>query len=121
MSQFTTPLIGSWNDEMTLFTLSESFVYYVGSLNSNEFIKVPVGFETDFASIPKCFQWLFPPIGKYGKAAVVHDYLYCTGSVTKEYADYVFYEAMGVLKVPNYIRRLMYYAVRKFGKSNFKN
>lgn len=120
MSKFTTPLVGSWNDDMTLFTLSESFVYYVGCLNSNEVIKVPIGFVTDFASIPKCFQWLFPQIGKYGKAAVLHDYLYDKGIGTKERADYIFYEAMGVLKVPNYIRNIMYCVVKRFGVGNFK-
>lgn len=120
MSRFTTPLVGSWDDDMTTFTLRESFVYYVGELNSDEKIEVPAGFETDFASVPRYFQWLLPSVGRYGKAAVLHDYLYYTGIGTKAKADYIFYEAMGVLKVPKYIRNIMYYAVRKFGQGNFK-
>ena len=120
MSQFTTPLIGYFDDDMTTFTLCQSFVYYVGSLNSDEKIEVPAGFQTDFASVPKCLQWLLPPVGKYGKAAVLHDYLYSEGIGTKAHADYVFYEAMGVLKVPKYIRNIMYFAVSKFGVGNFK-
>ena len=120
MSKFTTPLVGSWNDDMTFFTLTEDFIYYVGSLNSNEYIDVPVGFTTDFASIPKCFQWFLPQVGKYGKAAVLHDYLYSEGIGTKERADYIFYEAMGVLKVSKYIRMIMYLVVKKYGVGNFK-
>lgn len=120
MSKFTTPLVGYWNDDMTLFTLTEEFVYYVGSLNSDDRIDVPIGFVTDFASIPKYFQWLYPQIGRYGKPAVLHDYLYSNGIGTKERADYIFYEAMGVLKVPNCTRNIMYFVVRKFGVGNFK-
>lgn len=120
MSQFTTPLVGEWNDEMTNFILREPFVYYVGKLNSDDKIEVPAGFPTDFASVPKKLHWLLPPTGRYGKAAVLHDYLYEYGIGTKEKADYVFYEAMGVLKVPNFIRNIMYYAVKKFGVGNFK-
>lgn len=36
---------------------------------------VPIGFSTDFASVPKLFQWLLPKTGLYTKAAVLHDYL----------------------------------------------
>lgn len=119
MSKFTTPLIGEWNDEMTIFTLHDPFVYYVGKLNSDDKIEVPAGFQTDFASIPKNIHWLLHPVGPYGKAAVLHDYLYDKGLRTKAEADLIFLEAMGVLKVPKYIRYAMYYAVKYFGKGNF--
>ena len=119
MSKFTTPLIGEWNDEMTKFTLRESFVYYVGSLNSNDKIEIPVGYVTDFASVPEKLHWLLHPVGPYGKAAVLHDYLYDKGLRTKKVADLIFLEAMGVLKVPKYIRYTMYYAVKYFGKGNY--
>lgn len=39
---------------------------------------VPKGFVTDFASVPEILQGLIPPTGRYGKAAVIHDYLYRT-------------------------------------------
>lgn len=118
MSSFTTPLVGSWNDEMTLFALTEPFNFYdVGGKNYS----VPVGFVTDFASIPKWLQWFFSFIGLYGKAAVLHDYLYATELVSRFRADWIFLRAMRVLGVGKFKRRMMYRAVRKFGKSHYKN
>ena len=38
-------------------------------------ITVPVGFETDFASVPQAVQWLIPVSGRYTRAAIVHDWL----------------------------------------------
>lgn len=38
-------------------------------------IVVPVGFRTDFASVPRSLQWLAPSTGKYTLAAILHDYL----------------------------------------------
>jgi hypothetical protein len=35
---------------------------------------VPTGFETDGASIPRFLWWLFNPMGRYAKAAILHDY-----------------------------------------------
>jgi Protein of unknown function (DUF1353) len=40
---------------------------------------VPVGFITDFASIPKVLRNILPATGPYGPAAVLHDYMYRTG------------------------------------------
>ncbi len=37
---------------------------------------VPIGFRTDFASIPRIFAWLIPKNGSHDAAAIVHDYLY---------------------------------------------
>ncbi len=53
------------------------------------------------------------------KAAIVHDYLYATATGTKDQADAVFLEAMTVLRVPLWRRRLMYLAVRLFGRGAY--
>jgi hypothetical protein len=47
--------------------------------NSGVFIVVLAGFVTDFASIPQGL-WTFglTPTGSYGRAAIIHDYLYWT-------------------------------------------
>lgn len=88
-------------------------------------ITVPAGFVTDFASIPRVFWTALPPTGKYGKAAVVHDYLYVIGGnlppdkFTKADADRIFYEAMGILGVNRFLRWMMYQAVKRFGKGSF--
>jgi len=78
-------------------------------------IKIPAGFETDFASVPRIFWRIIPPWGKYSKAAVIHDYLYSTQEVTRLRADKIFLSLMVELKVKKWKRRVMYRAVRMFG------
>lgn len=85
-------------------------------------IKVPKGFTTDFASTPRWLHWLYPPWGRYGSAAIVHDYLYDQGRkgispVDRVVADLIFKDAMLELGVPWYRRWAMYIAVRLFGPS----
>ena len=79
------------------------------------FIWVARGFLTDFASIPRFFWRILPPTGQYGKAAVVHDWLYFTGAYPRNVCDHLFLEAMEDLDVGWFTRRAMYRAVRMFG------
>ena len=77
---------------------------------------VPAGFTTDFASVPRPFWDLEPPVGDVAKAAVVHDYLYVTkglgGRYTRAQADGIFRKAMADLGVPLWKRTLLWAAVR---------
>ena len=52
-------------------------------------VNVPVGFVTDFASIPRIFWSVLPPDGKYTHPAIVHDYLYWTQRGPREDADQI--------------------------------
>lgn len=119
MSSFTKPLIVTPLDDGKRWKLVESFEYHVGSLESDEIISVPVNFVTDFASVPTMFWNILPPWGKYGKAAVVHDFLYSSTShpYNRKQADLIFLEGMQVLGVPLWKRSIMYRAVRLFAKS----
>lgn len=112
MSSFTTELKVRPLPDGRHWELLEEFDYYLGSLDSGMYIRVPKGFVTDFASVPRIFWWLFPPWGKYGKAAVVHDYLYHTRMFSRVVSDAIFLEAMVVLKVPLWKRLIIYWAVR---------
>jgi hypothetical protein len=125
---FTKPLVVRYVGEQqkrAIWEIQETFVYFIGSLDSEEYIEVPVGFQTDFATIPKVMWSVFPPTGKYTKAAVIHDYLTANkGRITidgkvrlfsKKESDLIFLEAMGVLGVSLPIRKMMYYTVRAFG------
>ena len=76
---------------------------------------MPAGFETDFASVPRLFWRVVPPWGRYSPAAVVHDYLYHTGKVSRLAADRLFLELMAALGVPLWKRQIMYWAVRLGG------
>ena len=74
--------------------------------------EVPAGVTTDFASVPRLFWRMIPPWGRYSIAAVVHDYLYQTGGVSRKEADRIFLSIMKQLNVPFWKRQAMYYAVR---------
>lgn len=112
MSSFTTSLISKDLGDGR-FKLMQPFSYHVGEEDSDNVITVPIGFVTDYASIPSIFYTLIgPPTGRYGKAAVIHDYLYDTQTTTRKEADKIFLEAMKVLKVPWWKRRMMWFAVR---------
>ena len=76
---------------------------------------IPKGFITDFASVPKAFWSILPPMGKYGLAALLHDYLYRTGLVSRKEADKLFLKMMKKLGVSRWKRIVMYLAVRVFG------
>lgn len=101
------------------------FRYYIGREGSAYWIDISRGYLTDGASVPSMFQWLIPPIGRYAQAAVVHDKLCETltvfseerktmVSITRKLADEIFLEAMKVLKVPGWKRRLMFTAVSAY-------
>lgn len=86
--------------------------------NQGRHIDVPDGFVTDFASIPRGLWNLFPPTGKYGHAAVVHDYLYRNTNEPQEYCDKIFLDGMEELHVNWLVRHIIYRAVRLFGRFN---
>ena len=119
MSSFTTPLIGEIPDEGEYIILTQEFEFHVGAYPSKEIIRVPIGFKSDFASIPRWAQSFLPKMGRYAKAAVLHDYLYVIAYKNKEFADKLFLEAMIVLGVPIWKRRIMYWAVKYYGKGNY--
>jgi hypothetical protein len=118
MSSFTTPADLRVLDGYRWELLSD-FSYHVGAYPSVVVIMVPAGFITDLASIPRALWSLLPPHGRYAKAAIIHDWLYFTGIGGRKYADDVFLEAMEVLEVPFWKRKLMYWAVRAFGGEHY--
>lgn len=98
---------------------------------------VPIGFETDLASVPRIIQWLLPHDGPYAPAAVVHDWLYRTRplassfsgplvscvvptqgytKITRKDADGVLRRIMRELGVSWWKRTLIYSSVRVFGR-----
>lgn len=87
-----------------------------------EEVSVPKGFIFDGASIPRMLWRIagHPFTAKYITAACVHDYLYSTGKVTRKTADKMFLCLLLAYDVSPLFALMMYYAVRVFGKSNYK-
>lgn len=106
-----------------------AFEYYVGDKQDDIYVRIPQGYLTDGATIPKPLADLIPAWGKYGAAAIIHDHLceylevWHKGErryVSRYEGDKIFYEAMKVLGVPCYKRVLFWCAVRIFSKFKAK-
>lgn len=121
MSQFLDKLdVRLINDARDLWVL-DSLFRYKSTLLGGAIITVPQGFRTNFASVPRLpfAYWLFGGVAK--QAAVVHDYLYSTGAVSRAKADAVLREASKVSGVSWGKRQSMWLAVRFAGASHYKD
>jgi hypothetical protein len=103
--------------------VGKAFRYYIQSKDGEEWVYVPAGYLTDGASVPRLFWSLLPPWGVYGQAAVVHDilceYLSITvngmpRSISRKGCDDILFQAMAVLDVPTYKRRIIEVGVNTF-------
>lgn len=115
MSRFTDALVVSPLADGKTWVLLRSFGYEVGAEGSGDVIDSKLGFMTDFASIPRIFWIILPKWGKYGNAAVIHDWLYWSQERSRAESDQIMFEAMGILAVPAWQRYPIYWAVRIFG------
>lgn len=108
----------SWSrDDKDLWTVCRP-VYFKDDVTD---IVVPEGFKTDLASVPRIFWSLIPRSGRYTRAAIIHDYLYDKGLVSRARADAIFLSQMRKDGVVVWKRLVMYMAVRGFGWRGFKD
>lgn len=102
------------------WVVTNSFKYYLGEKDSDQWVHVPYGYLTDGASVPQIFWNIIPPWGKYGQAAIVHDLL-CEylivqtlngpRQITRKECDQIFLEAMLVVGVPSWKAKMIHSAV----------
>lgn len=92
----------------TTFQLAHP-VTYTGKVQS---FTVPAGQDTDLASVPVGLTWLIPRYGRWTKAAILHDYLWRSGVISKSDADGIFRRALRELGVPIHKRWVFWSAVR---------
>lgn len=107
-----------WIDGHNWRVLTHLFQYPYGTHE----VVVPFGFITDFASVPQVLWNILPPVGSYGKAAVLHDFLYRTGTwsiggpaCSRSDADSVLRAAMVDCNVGAFSRWSIYSGVRAGG------
>lgn len=121
-SEFLTELdvsrVAGYENGRSLWQLRKPLDYT--SEVADQTFRVPEDFITDFASVPRLplVYWLMADVGH--QAAVVHDYLYRTGALTRKLCDQVFAEALGVLGASGWRVRLMYMAVRVGGGASWQ-
>lgn len=83
--------------------------------DTSDVILVPIGFRTDFASIPRGLRWLITGQDDTRKPSVIHDYLYNKKIGERAWADKIFLMAMKDEGVSLWKRYTCYAAVRSFG------
>lgn len=76
----------------------------INFIYKNRVIRVNKGYRTDFASVPRFFHRVVSPVGRHGKAAIVHDFLCDEVPHSMDYkeAAQVFKLAMQILQVPKW-------------------
>lgn len=100
----------------TLAVVTRPYAYMHPIYGTDVKVEVPLGFVTDFASIPSFFHFIVQPFGRHAPAAVLHDYLYALGQKkARHLADRLFLNAMKDAGVPALRRSLMFRMVRLFG------
>ena len=96
--------------------LNQELEWKIG--NSGVPVKIPQGFVTDGASVPKVL-WPFglTPWGLHGRTAVVHDYLYWAQVCSRTQADNLMIIAMKETGVGWFKQFILAAGVRLFGRS----
>lgn len=100
------------NIDGTRWVLTENLTFQA---NDGRVFEVPRGFQTDFAS-SRILRWdLLPRRAAFSEAAVLHDFLYATGKVSRLEADQLFREALLLQGNSRWVAAKAYYGVRMFG------
>lgn len=70
---------GAFDSELSIQAASETTWRLLAPLvwtgTRGDTFAVPLGFVTDFATVPRFLHWLWLPYGAYTRAAVLHDWL----------------------------------------------
>lgn len=112
MSEFLDPLCLTEIDDK-IFQICDHPLRYQSDIAG--LLTVPVGFKTDFASVPR-IGIIYAMLGDTAhQPAVVHDWLYYAGITTRKTADDVFLEAMIASGISAWRRWPIYWGVRAGG------
>jgi len=111
MSELKFSIVGN---SMRRWRLLEDFNVRIRVGVKVQSVVVPRYFVTDFASVPRIFHVIFPPAGKYGIAAMVHDYLCESEVVSRKEADLAFYDLMMKNDVRPWKAKVMFAAARTY-------
>lgn len=112
----TVTLKKAWHRK--LFIVKEPLVFTGREMR----VEVPVGFETDLASIPWWARWVIPKAHSNAYAAVIHDFCYDTRFTERQLADAMFFEALRdpVCNTSLFSAWVMWAAVRVGGRRGWQ-
>lgn len=79
MSSVTDRRTGAFDSELSIQATSATTWHLIAPLiwtgTRGDTFQVPIGFVTDFATVPRFLHWKVSPYGAYTRAAVLHDWL----------------------------------------------
>lgn len=84
-------------------------------LSDGQFIHIPVGFVTDFATVPRLLWGIVATSGRHNAATLIHDYLYSIQYENRKFADEEMLFWLRESKVHEIKSQAMYAAVRLRG------
>jgi len=105
------------------FRMRRGFRYYLTADEGGEFVDVPAGFVTNFASTPRLTWPILPPTGRYSQVAATHDKLFRAPVIRSAHsarpctlgeANRIFVNGSKVLGVSWPVRRLMFRMLQAF-------
>ncbi|WP_418320884.1 DUF1353 domain-containing protein [Piscinibacter sakaiensis] len=103
-----------------VFILLEDLVWEIG--DSGLALTVPSGFVTDLASTPQALWSLgYTQNGPYGRAAIIHDWLYWTQPCSRGQADRLMLKAMQESAVDPTTVSQIFVAVSRFGSKAWQS
>lgn len=76
--------------------------------------RVPTGFVTDGATVPRWFWPIYPPVDQYMPAAILHDWMLLEGRGWRAAND-AFRAALAALGIPRWRAAPMVLATRLYG------
>ncbi len=116
MSKFLDALCVTEIDDR-VFAVADHDFRYQSDLAGRMFT-VPVGFYTDFASVPRFMPLAYACLGDTAhEPAVVHDWLYYSAITSRKMADDILLEAMKTWGMPAWRSYPIYWGVRTGGWS----
>ena len=109
--------LGRFADAMYFLTQPIGWQPNAGQAGGHSPVRVPTGFVTDFASVPRIFWTWLPPDGLYAYAAVIHDYLYWEQSLSRSESDEILKLCMEDFQINTLVVAAIYRGVRLGGQS----
>jgi hypothetical protein len=106
--------VGRFKDPIYFLTKPITWIPNAGQ-EAYRSVTAPVGFVTDFASIPRAFWSLLRPDGNYTYPAIIHDFLYWTQDRPKDEADQILKLGMEDFAIDTVSLNSIYQGVHLFG------
>jgi len=119
MNQFIGPLDVRLvqDDKVGRWELLTPFAY--SSVTMGVLVTAPVGFVTDFCSVPR-LPLVYYLLGNTARrAGVIHDYIYQTKLVPREFGDKLLLEMVRICGLSEFEAQQFYLAVRAVGRSHY--